>query len=83
MPNYDEDYLGTNNSMHPANEIEVDAEIVETYNNLTEAYESGHVDVFEELQKEILQEANDILYALISVESGLCGKLTRLIEKLQ
>lgn len=81
--NYDDDYLGVNNSMHPANEIDVDAEIVETYNNLTEAYESGHVDAFEAMQRLLLQEANDILYALESVESGLVGKVKRLIEKLQ
>lgn len=81
--NYDDDYLGVNNSMHPANEIEVEAEIVETYNNLTEAYESGHVDAFEAMQRLLLQEANDILYALESVESGLVGKVKRLIEKLQ
>lgn len=81
--NYDDDYLGVNNSMHPANEIEVEAEIVETITNLTDAYQNGYVEVFEEIQKYILQEANDILYALISVESGLVGKVRSLIEKLQ
>ena len=81
--NYDDDYLGVNNSMHPANEIEVEAEIVETITNLTDAYQNGYVEVFEAMQRLLLQEANDILYALESVESGLVGKVKRLIEKLQ
>ena len=71
--NYDDDYLGVNNSMHPANEIEVDAEIVETYNNLTEAYESGHVDAFEEIKSKAIQKQKDLIYALESVDSGLVG----------
>ena len=81
--NYDDDYLGVNNPIHPANEIEVNAEVAETWNNLTEAYESGYEDVFFDKLKEIQDELKDLLYALESVESGLCGKVRSLIEKLQ
>ena len=81
--NYDNDYLGVNNPIHPVNETEVNAEVAETWNNLTEAYESGHEDVFFGKLKEIQDELKDLLYALESVESGLCGKIRSLIEKLQ
>ena len=54
--NYDNDYLGANNPIHPANEIEVNAEVVETWNNLSEAYESGYEDVFFDKLKEIQDE---------------------------
>lgn len=81
--NYDDDYLGVNNSMHPANEIEVEAEIVDTVKNLTEAYESGHELDFILIKKELQTEAKDILYILETSESGLVGKVRNLIEKLQ
>ena len=81
--NYDDDYLGVTNPIHPANETEVNAEIVETWNNLTEAYESGYEDVFFDKLKEIQDEFKDLLYALESVESGLCGKVRSLMQKTQ
>ena len=81
--NYDNDYLGVNNPIHPANETEVNAEVAETWNNLTEAYESGCEDVFFDKLKEIQDEFKDLLYALESVESGLCGKVRSLMQKTQ
>ena len=81
--NYDDDYLGVNNPIHPANETEVNAEAAKTCNNLTEAYESGYEDVFFDKLKEIQDEFKDLLYALESVESGLCGKVRSLMQKTQ
>ena len=81
--NYDDDYLGVNNPIHPANETEVNAEVAETLNNLTGAYESGYEDVFFDKLKEIQDELKDLLYALESVESGLCGKVRSLMQKTQ
>ena len=81
--NYDDDYLGVNNPIHPANKTEVNAEVIETWNNLTEAYESGYEDVFFYKLKEIQDELKDLLYALESVESGLCGKVRSLMQKTQ
>ena len=81
--NYDDDYLGVNNPIHPANETEVNAEVVEACDNLTEAYESGYEDVFFDKLKEIQDELKDLLYALESVESGLCGKVRSLMQKTQ
>lgn len=83
MNNYDHDVLGVGNSQHPANQKEVYPEPVHTWENLTEAYDSGYEHVFKEKQAEIIQEAEDILYVLINVESGLTGKLKSIIEKLQ
>ena len=81
--NYDDVYLGVSNPIHPANETEVNAEVVETWNNLTGAYESGYEDVFFDKLKEIQDELKDLLYALESVESGLCGKVRSLMQKTQ
>lgn len=81
--NYDKAHLGVENSQHPANETEVNAEVVETWNSLTEAYESGYEDVFFDKLKEIQDELKDLLYALESVESGLCGKVRSLMQKTQ
>ena len=81
--NYDDDYLGVTSQTHPANEIEVNTEVVETWNNLSEAYESGYEDVFFDKLKEIQDEFKDLLYALESVESGLCGKVRSLMQKTQ
>ena len=81
--NYDDVYLGVNNPIHPANENEVNAEFIEAWNNLTEAYESGYEDVFFYKLKEIQDELKDLLYALESVESGLCGKVRSLMQKTQ
>ena len=66
------------------NQIEVnEPEVVETWNNLSEAYESGHEHVFKDKQNRILNDANILLYCLESVESGLAGKMRLLIEKLK
>ena len=67
----------------PWNQIEVHSQRVIGWDNLTEAYESGHEHVFIEMQQDILKDANDILYCLESVESGLAGKMRLLIEKLK
>lgn len=68
----------------PWNQIEVnEPEVVETWKNLTEAYQSGHAHVFGDTQKDILKDANDILYCLEIVESGLQGRMRLLIEKLK
>jgi hypothetical protein len=82
--NYDDDYLGVNNSMHPANEIEVnDPEIIQGYENFSQAYESGHVDEIFKIINEAREEIDDLLYCLIVVESGLTGKAKRIKELLK
>jgi len=83
MNNYDHDVLGVGNSQHPANQKEVEVEPVHTWNNLTEAYDSGHEHVFKEMQTELLQDCNLLRYAMESVDSGLVGLLNKIIEKLK
>lgn len=78
------DTYNENNPIAPWNQIEVNLpEVVDTFENLTEAYQSGYEHTFIDKQKEILQDANDILYCLESVESGLARKVRELIEKLK
>lgn len=67
----------------PINQKEVDAEPVHTWNNLTEAYDSGHEHIFKEMQTELLQDCNLLRYAMESVDSGLIGLLNKIIEKLE
>jgi hypothetical protein len=68
----------------PWNQIEVnEPEDAYCWKNLTEAYESGYAHVFSEMQKDIQKQANEILYCLESVESGLAGRMRLLIEKLK
>lgn len=83
MNDYDNYVTGLHDSNSPMNQKEVSPEPVHTWKNLTEAYESGYEDVFKEKQAEILEDANFLLYALESVESGLTGKLKSIIEKLK
>lgn len=71
-------------SQNPINQIEVEEEeIVSPWQNLTQAYYSGHEQVFKDKQAEFLEIANDLLYCLESVENGLTNKMKQLIEKLK
>jgi len=67
----------------PWNQIEVEAEIETGYKNLTEAYESGDEDVFKEKQNECLDMAQEIYCVLKSLDSGLVGKMQKLIDNLK
>ncbi len=59
----------------PWNQIEVDEpEIIQGYENFSQAYESGHVDEIFKIINEAREEIDKLLYCLESVESGLSGK---------
>jgi hypothetical protein len=82
--NYDDDYLGVNNSMHPANEIDInEPEIIQGYDNFSQAYESGHVDEIFKIINEAREEIDKLIYCLESVESGLTGKARYIKELLK
>ncbi len=81
--NYDEYKEGLFDENSPINQKEIEAELVYNWNNLTEAYDSGHEHVFKEMQTELLQDCNLLRYALESVDSGLVGRLNKIIEKLK
>jgi len=83
MNNYDHDVLGVGNSQHPANQKEVEAEPIREFKTLSDAYVNGDTEEFANFQEQLLEEANFLLYALESVESGLTGKLKSIINKLQ
>lgn len=74
------DTYNEHNQNAPWNEIEVDAEIVESWNNLTEAYESGHEHVFIEMQIKAVQKQKDLIHALESVDSGLTGMAKEILN---
>jgi len=80
--NYDDDYLGVYNSMHPANEIEVEAEEVEVISNLTEAYECGIELEFILIQKDLQRELDKVLEVLKATEHGMYRKVKEIRSKL-
>lgn len=66
----------------PWNKIEVnDPEIIQGYENFSQAYESGHIDEIFKIINEAREEIGKLLYCLESVESGLAGK-ARFIKEL-
>lgn len=79
--NYDYEHLGVYNSMHPANEIEVEGEEVEVISNLTEAYECGHELQFILIQKELQREV-EMLLDILTPEHGMYRKVKEIRSKL-
>ena len=68
----------------PWNQIEVnDPEIIQGYENFSQAYESGHVDEIFKIINEAREEIDKLLYCLESVESGLAGKVRSIKELLK
>lgn len=68
------------NPLAPWNEIETTAEVVETYENLSEALESGWESEIILKQSQAIEDLKELIYALESVESGLTGKAKRLLQ---
>jgi len=77
------DTYNEHNPDHPANQIEVEAEIETGFKNLTEAFESADEDIFKEKQTECLDMAQEIYDVLKSIDSGLVGKMQKLIDNLK
>jgi hypothetical protein len=68
----------------PWNQIEVnDPEIIQGYENFSQAYESGHIDEIFKIINEAREEIDELLYCLESVESGLTGKARNIKELLK
>ena len=53
----------------------------DTWDNLTDAYESGHTHAFIDKQLEILHELNVLLEVARATESGTYWRIERLINK--
>lgn len=81
MNSYDAYKEGRFNSESPINEIEVHTTPVWT--NLTQAFESGHVDVFIDLQNEIIHELDIIYQVLKASDNGMKNRVLKLIDKVK
>jgi hypothetical protein len=81
MNSYDAWKDGRFDSTSPINKIEVEAEIVKGWDNLTEAYYSGHEEAFYNLQIEILKELDILLEIAKLNASGTKSRIEDLINK--
>jgi len=82
MNSYDAWKVGRYYRTSPINQIEVDAEIVNGWDNLTEAYESGHEHVFHEKRNEIVNDLWVVLEVLKATDNGLKNRVLNIIEKM-
>ena len=82
MNSYDAWKDGRFDSTSPINKIEVDAEIVNGWDNLTEAYESGHEKVFHEKRNEIVNDLLVVLEVLKATDHGMKNRVLNIIEKM-
>jgi hypothetical protein len=68
----------------PWNQIEVNGpEVIQGYDNFSQAYESGHVDEIFKIINEARKLIDELVYCLESVESGLAGKARHIKELLK
>ena len=68
--------------MHIINQIETNYETVTGWDNLTEAYESGHEDIFHEKRNEIVNELWIVLEVLKATDHGMKNRVLDIIEKM-
>jgi hypothetical protein len=81
MNSYDAWKDGRFDSTSPINQIEVETSPL--WANLTEAYESGHTEVFTNLQSEIINELDIIYQVLKASDHGLKNRVLSLIDKVK
>lgn len=81
MNSYDAWKDGRFNPESPINQIETDAEIVTGYDTLSQAYYSGHVHAFYDVQIEILKELDILLEIAKLNASGTKSRIEDLINK--
>jgi len=81
MNSYDAWKDGRFDRTSPINQIEVETSPL--WANLTEAYESGHTEVFTNLQSEIINELDIIYQVLKASDHGLKNRLLSLIDKVK
>lgn len=79
--NLDDYKNGLFDSNSPINQIETEAEIVNGYDTLSQAYFSGHEEAFQDKQIEILHELNVILETSKAIDFGMVSRIERLINK--
>ena len=79
--NLDDYKNGLFDSNSPINQIETEAEIVTGWDNLTEAFESGHEEAFYNIQIDILKELDILLEIAKLNASGTKSRIEDLINK--
>ena len=79
--NLDDYKNGLFDSASPINQIETESETVTGWDNLSEAFESGHIDAFKEIQGELLKELEMVYYALKSTDNAMQFRILDIIEK--
>ena len=79
--NLDDYKNGLFDSNSPINQIETDAEIVNGYDTLSQAYFSGHEEAFYNLQIDILKELDILLEIAKLNASGTKNRIEDLINK--
>lgn len=79
--NLDEYKNGLFDSASPINQIETDFELLRVFDNLTEAFESGHINAFKVIQSELLKELEMVYYALKSTDNAMQFRILDIIEK--
>ena len=79
--NLDDYKNGLFDSNSPINQIETDAEIVNGYDTLSQAYYSGHEEAFSNLQIDILKELDILLEIAKLNASGTKSRIEDLINK--
>jgi len=79
--NLDDYKNGLFDSNSPINQIETDAEIVNGYDTLSQAYFSGHEEAFYNLQIDILKELDILLEIAKLNASGTKSRIEDLINK--
>ena len=79
--NLDDYKNGLFDSNSPINQIETNAEIVNGYDTLSQAYFSGHEEAFYNLQIDILKELDILLEIAKLNASGTKSRIEDLINK--
>ena len=79
--NLDDYKTGQFDSASPINQIETNAEIVNGYDTLSQAYFSGHEEAFYNLQIDILKELDILLEIAKLNASGTKSRIEDLINK--
>ena len=82
MNSYDAWKDGRFDSTSPINQIETDAEIVNAWDNLTDAYNSGHEHVFHKKRNEIVNDLWVVLLVLKATDHGMKNRVLNIIEKM-
>ena len=80
--NLDDYKTGQFDSNSPINQIETKYETVTGWDNLTEAYESGHENIFHKKRNEIVNDLWIVLEVLKATDHGMKNRVLDIIEKM-